>query len=216
MNKELEPLLGPTRFEGVLFTEITVEDVGRKVRVRNDPHSRTNHYIKQSKPYYPGRKLSTYLNFPGIKNITIMLWFCTFFGALAMLDECSPVLGWVPVCCFVVSAFGISLFAQHETVSWKTLRLVLKQPVFQDQKDANAFYRVTVNELTGVALQNYYNGYGCVQVQEGLIQFQAFNPEAVRSMFTARRFSRFMLFLYFLAGVYNFYFIMFYSLGLRF
>lgn len=205
---ERDPLLA----REVQHTRISVRDVGVTVRLRNTVYAYSNHFITQSRPYFR-RRLLTYIDCVLFLFLTRLMFLASFLGALALKGG---YFKGAPFYCFVVCAFFIGIFCQHEVVNRKSLPVVLSQPVIDGQLSLNALYEVTITELQGLALENYRAGIGFINVSEGKVKFQAFNREALGAMLCARRTSRCMLFLFFCSSCYNFYFMMVYSLGLKF
>ena len=209
---ERAPLLPAMEARGVKHTRVQVEDVGVTVRIRNSPYAYSNHFITQSRPYFR-RPLPTYIDCALFLCFTRLMFLASFLGALALKGG---YFKGAPFYCFLVCAFFIGIFCQHEVVNRKSLKTVLTQPVIDGQRSLNALYEVTITELQGMALQNYRAGIGFIHVSEGKVKFQAFNRKAVRGMMSARQTSRCMLFLFFCAACYNFYFMMVSSLGFKF
>lgn len=209
---ETAPLLPAIEARGVQHTRVQVEDVGVTVRIRNSPYAYSNHFITQSRPYFR-RPLPTYIDCVLFLRFTGLMFVASFLGALALNGG---YFKGAPFYCFLVCAVFIGIFCQHEVVNRKSLKTVLTQPVIDGQRSLNALYEVTITELQGMALQNYRAGIGFVHVSEGKVKFQAFNRRAVRAMMSAKQTSRCMLFLFFCAACYNFYFMMVHSLGFKF
>lgn len=71
--------------ERLKWRKIEVEDVGKITFVRDTPHAKTNHFIEQSRPYFPNAKLPTYFDSQCCNFLTFAKLFCfaSFFGALA-------------------------------------------------------------------------------------------------------------------------------------
>ena len=65
---------GRTEIERVRSKHIEIKDVGTTVKIRDEIHARTNHYIKQSKPYFPKDKLLTYIDCPYF--LRVARWLC--------------------------------------------------------------------------------------------------------------------------------------------
>ena len=177
--------------ERLKYRKVEVEDVGLSVTVRDAVHAKTNHYIEQSRPYFPNEKLPTYIDCSNLLNFARGLCLLSLFGALAAGN--GSVL--IPVFFFLVCLAFIVIYCQHERVNQKSLPVVLKQPVFASQESNNAFYEVTVTDLDGIVLQNYQAGIGFVGLSRGKIRFQAFNTKAREYMTRAKCHSRVMLFL---------------------
>ena len=190
--------------ERVQCTQIKVENVGTDVKVVEEVHAKSNHYIKASKPYFPNEKLLTYIYWPKFLRMARSLWVASVFGFL-------PVLGlskYIAVFFSIVCLLFIFIFCQHEWVNQKSLPVVFRQPVFDSQRRCNDFYEVTVTELDGVALQNYQAGVGFIQMSQGKIQFQAFNKAGMKHMSNARCYSRLMLVLFASTFAYNCFFML--------
>lgn len=191
----------------VKHTEIEVEEVGGSVTIRDEAHAKANHYIKESRPYFPHEKLPIYID-------------CPYFLKFARAFCLASVLGiWrvsggsviMQVVLFIGCLAFLTVYGQHELVNQRSLPTVLKQPVLAGQKSTNAFYEVTVTDLEGIALQNYQAGIGFVSVSQGKIKFQAFNKRAKKYMRRAIWNSRLMMVLFSVGAVYNCYFLVIYS-----
>ena len=194
---------GRTKLERVHTKRVEIKDVGIKAEVRNEIHAYTNHYIKQSKRYFPNEKLRIYINCPHFLKIAPIPGGFSIFGGIVVLGAPKAV----PVFFFVACLTLFMIFCQHEWVNQKTLPFVHKQPFLNLQKNLNQFYEVTITELDGIALQNYQAGIGFVELTQGKIQFQAFNKTAKKHMSDAKCQSRVLLLAYLVASVYNGYFV---------
>lgn len=209
---ERDPLILQTNVREVQHTEVAIRGIGTSVLLRKDVYAHSNHIVIQSRPYFRGN-LPTYFYCPFFLRLAWLLFFASLLGALAL--EGGYYKG-SPFYCFVVCAFFIAVFSQHEIVNRRSIPVVLMQPVFDGQIPLNALYEVTVTQLQGLALENYRAGIGFANVSGGKVKFQALSREAVRSLHRSRRTSRFMLFMFFCSACYNFYFMMVHSLGLQF
>ena len=200
------PATGRTEIERVSHKQVEVKDIGVTTEVRDEIHARTNHYIKQSIPYFPNDKLHTYIDCPYFLKIARVLCVASLFGALVTSGGSKII----PVFFLVACLLFFLVYCQHEWVNVKTLPVVHKQLVLESQQDLNNFYEVTVTELNGVALQNYRAGVGFIQLAQGMIKFQAFNRKAMKEMSAAKCQSRLMIFLFMMASAYNCYFVVSY------
>ena len=214
MSERDRLLPGPTTLSGANYTQVSVKDVGRTITIGSAPHMQANHFINQTRKYFPRSKLETYFFacFSLFGAVMRLLFLVSCLGALSLLGGDYKL---VPACLFVLCSTGIAVFAQHEVVNRKTLPVVFLQPTIDGQRSLNAFYRVTVTELSGLTLENYRAGVGFVQLAGGSVEFQAFNRQAIENIKRARRFSRIMLALFVCAAVYNLYFLMAVSFGIR-
>ena len=194
---------GRTEIERVRAEHIEIKNVGTTAKIRDEVHAHTNHYIKQSKPYFPNDKLLTYIDCPYFLRVARWLCFASLFGALVAAGASK----FIPVSFLVACLLFFLFYCQHEWVNQKTLPVVHKQPFIPDQKLLNTFYEVTITELDGIALQNYQAGIGFVELSQGKIKFQAFNNTAKKDMSDAKCQSRLMLLLFLAASVYNCYFV---------
>lgn len=212
---ERDPLLGRAlNVRETNQTRVTVKDVGLPTVISTAPHSQTNHFIKQTRKYFPRQKLRTYVcSFPGFRFAAVLLLLASCLGALSL--KAGYFIA-APAYCFLLCAIGLGIFFQHEVINRKSLPVLLLQPVFDGQRSLNAFYRVTVSQLNGITLENYRAGIGYLELSEGSIEFQAFNRRAVQSVRVARRFSRVLLFLFVCSAAYNLYFLMAVSFGIKY
>lgn len=193
---------GKTELERLHTKRVETKDVGKTVKVRNELHEYTNHYIKTSKPYFPNEKLRVYIYCPHFLKIAPIPGGFSIFGGIVVLGAPKAA----PVCFFVVCLLLFMIFCQHEWVNQKTLPIVHKQPFFNNQRGLNKFYEVTITELNGIALQNFQAGIGFVELSQGKIKFQAFNKTAKKHMSDAKCQSRVLLVAHLVASVYNGYF----------
>ena len=194
---------GRTELERVHTKQVEIKDVGITADVRNEIHAYTNHYIKESKPYFPKEKLRFYINCPHFLKIIPIPGGFSVFGGIVVYG--APKV--VPLFFLVVCLLLFMIFCQHEWVNQKTLPIVHKQPFLNHQKDLNNFYEVTITELDGIALRNYQAGIGFVELSWGKIQFQAFSKTAKKHMSDAKCQSRVLLLAYLVACIYNCYFV---------
>ena len=194
---------GRTEIERVRSKHIEIKDVGTTIEVRDEIHAYTNHYIKQSKPYFPKDKLLTYIDCPYFLRVARCLCFASLFGALVAAGASKAIPVFFLVACLLFFLF----YCQHEWVNQKTLPVVHKQCFRPRQKLLNKFYELTITELEGIALQNYQAGIGFVELSQGKIEYQEFNNTAKRHMSDAKSHSRLMLLLFLAASVYNCYFV---------
>ena len=197
---------GRTEVERLLCRKIEVKETGEHVTVRDTSHAKANHYIIQSRPYFPKEKLRTYIDCPNFLNFARGLCVASLFGALVVRGGSRAI----PIFFLVACLLFFIIYCQHERVNQNSLPLVLRQPVFDSQRSGNSFYEVTVTELDGVALRNYQAGVGFIELSQGKIKFQAFNRKAIRYMSDARCQSRLMLVLFLAAATYNCYFMVAY------
>jgi len=200
---------GRTEVERIRYTQVKIEDVTETVTVRDEMHAKANHYIKQSRPYFPNEKLPTYIDCRYFLRTARILCGASLFGALVTSGGSKGI----PVFFFTACLLFFLFYCQHQWVNQKSLPLVFKQPVFAHQQNYNSFYEVTVTELDGIALQNYQAGIGFIELSRGKIRFQAFSPKAMKFMSDAKCHSRLMLLLFAMASAYNGYFVMAYSIG---
>ena len=189
----------------VKHTEIAVEEVGRSVTIRDEAHAKANHYIKQSRQYFPHEKLAIYID-------------CPYFLKFARTFCLASVLGiWkvsggsviMQVVLFIGCLAFLTVYGQHELVNQRSLPTVLKQPIFAGQKSLNKHYEVTVTDLEGII--NYQAGVGFVSVSQGKIKFQAFKKTAKKYMRSAVWNSRLMMVLFSVGAVYNCFVLVIYS-----
>lgn len=194
---------GRTELERVYTKRVEIKDVGITAKVRNEVHAHTNHFIKQSIHYFPNETLRTYINCPHFFKVAPIPGGFSVFGGIVVYGAPKAV----PLFFLVVCLLLFMIFCQHEWVNLRTLPKVHKQPFSDRQESLNEFYELTITELDGIALQNYQAGIGFVEVTHGKIRFQVFNNIAKKHMSDAKWQSRVLLFAYFVASIYNCYFV---------
>lgn len=199
MSGERTTLLNSERLK---YRQIKVEEVGVHKEVRDEVHARANHYIEESRPYFPNAQLPKYIDCPYFLSVARLVCFASLICTLVVKISGS-VSKAIPIGFFGACLLFFFIYCQHERVNQMSLPLVLKQPVFDSQRRLNEFYQVTVTELDGIALQNYQAGVGFIQLTQGKIKIQAFNRKAIRQMSDAKCQSRLMLFLFLLSVIYN-------------
>lgn len=199
MSGERTSLLNSERLK---YRQIKVEEVGVHKEVRDEVHARANHYIEESRPYFPNAQLPKYIDCPYFLRVARLVCFASLICTLVVKISGS-VSKAIPIGFFGACLLFFFIYCQHERVNQMSLPLVLKQPVFDSQRRLNEFYQVTVTELDGIALQNYQAGVGFIQLTQGKIKIQAFNRKAIRQMSDAKCQSRLMLFLFLLSVIYN-------------
>lgn len=176
--------------------------VGVNTEVRDEVHAHTNHYIEQSRPYFPNAQLPKYIHCPYFLRIAQLVCFASLICTLVVKISGSASKA-IPIGFFGACLLFFFIYCQHERVNQMSLPLVLKQPVFDSQRRLNEFYQLTVTELDGIALQNYQAGFGFIPLTQGKIKIQAFNRKAIRQMSDAKCQSRWMLVLFLLSVIYN-------------
>ena len=199
---------GITEVGRVRCTDVKLEKVrSESVRVRDEAHAKANHYIKQIRPFFPKKKLPTYIHFPYLLQLARVLFVASLSGALVA----AGVSIYIALFSFIVCVLFFYLYIQHEWVNYESIPVIFKQDKFEHQEAGNDFYEVTVTELDGVALLNYQAGVGVIHTKrsQGKVKFQAFNEKALKYVSNAKCQSRIMLVLFFMAGFYNFCFIMY-------
>ena len=213
MSERDRLISGPVTVSSANHTQVSVQDVGRSVDVGTAPHMQANHFIKQTRKYFPRSKLRTYLwaGFSQFRAVVSLIYIACSLGALSILGGDYKI---VPGCLLVLAVVWIAVFAQHEVVNRKTLPVVFRQPTINGQRSLNAFYRVTVTELSGLTLENYRAGIGYVQLSGGSVEFQAFNRQAIGNIKRARVFSRGMLYGFTVMALLNIFFLIADPLGL--
>ena len=157
-----------------------VRTFGRTVFLRKSIYAKTNHYIKQSRPYIPRRTLRTYL------YIRFMRWVFLLYCILCIPMPFLPAfIGWP----WAAATGGLGLiwfliFAQHMHVVYWTLPAVLSQPILPNasQPRENEFYEFKLEKVEGIYLNARESGIGMVQTSTGSITFQALNETAARTV----------------------------------
>ena len=156
---------------------------GRTVFLRKSIYVKTNHYIEQSRPYIPQRRLRTYF------YIRFMRWVFLIYCVLCIPMPFVPNFMW-PWSAVTggIGLIWLMIFAQHMHVVYWTIPQVLSQPILSDvvQPRENDFYVYTRERVEEVFLSAWDSGIGIVQSASGSasasIKFQALNETAARTV----------------------------------
>ena len=167
---------------------VTVRDTGHTVQVRDDVYTRTNFYIKVSRPYITSKKLRLFKHFRWFRTIILSLMFLQI-GSLAGVSGVLPT--YEPdfvnsLVCLVLSGVTllsliplVILFSQHLHVICRTIPWVLRQPIMKDGNFTNKHLEVAVTSLEGVMLSAHQRGVGQVSERTGKIELQVLGGLAV-------------------------------------
>ena len=155
---------------------LTVRRFGTTIFLKDNVYTKTNFYIKQSRPYIPRRTLRTYL------YIRFMRWaFLCYCGLCLPMPFLPDFIGWP----WAAATGGLGLiwfliFSQHMHVIYWTIPAVLSQPILPNnaQSRENDFYEFSLERVEGVYLSAKESGIGLIQRSAGSIQFQALNETA--------------------------------------
>ena len=178
-NNERQPLLGVA---DIRETEVKIEEYGRNVKVKKSAFSATNHFIRQSRPFFPTQNLHQYLYFSRMRWIVLFMFIANIF--------CFDSL-YMSLVMDVINIIFLFIFLQHQFVNCCTMRYVRKQPVIEYAPAWNTFYKLSVRELQGTILTAYHDnvGVGFVSLNQGEVKFQVFNGMADMYMRHARCYS---------------------------
>lgn len=189
MNEERRPLIASG---GLHTTSITLEEYGRAIRIKDSAFAATNHFIRQSRPFFPKRKFREYFYFKRMRWLIALLFLANFlcFDSLYMALAMDTV-----------NLLLLFIFLQHQVVNCCTMTYVRSQPVIDSQQAWNTFYKFSVCELQGAFLQIYESGLGYVALSEQEVQVQVFNKVADMYMKHAQCYSIwFLLLIIFMAS----------------
>ena len=153
-----------------------VRTFGKSVSLRKSIYTKTNFYIKQSRPYIPRRTLRTYLYIRCMR--WVFLAYCVLCIPMPFLPD---FIGWP----WAAATGGVGLvwfliFSQHMHVIYWTIPAVLSQPILSNdiQSRENEFYEFQLERVEGIYLNAKESGIGMLQRSTGSIKFQALNERA--------------------------------------
>ena len=175
-------------------TRVTIEQYGYNVSLKDSCYAKTNHFIIQSRPFFPRNKLRTYIYFRRMRWLVAFIFLVNFFSMLSFyLSLIMDGLNFI----FLI------IFLQHQYINCHTMRYVRMQPVISSETQLNNFYKLTVQQLNGVFLACYRagGGAGFMALETGEVKFQVFNHRAVWYIKQAKKMSIiFLMMLLFMAG----------------
>lgn len=181
--------------------QVQIRQTGRPFTLPRSSYLKTNHYIKQSRSYFPRHNLFCYFYLRCLEQLVCLFFLLSFFGVFG---------GYFTMGTSIACLLCLAVLAQHESVSQQVLPVILHQAVFPWQKDSNAFYTIEVSRTQTMAAGSLCReGMGFVRIQGRGMQFQAFNEFAVSEIKRSRRKSRAFFFLFLLLSTpYNLYFLL--------
>jgi len=161
-------------------TTYGLKEYGQAVKVKESVYAATNHYIRQSRPFFPKKWLCVYVYFQRMRWLLVLLFFINLFS----FDSLYLALGMD-----AINLIFILIFLQHQCVNCCTMSYVLKQPVDEKQIPRNTFLEISVRELYGVYAINHQRKIGAIACSEQKVRFQIFNKVAEMLMKHAKRYS---------------------------
>lgn len=158
--------------------KITIEATGHRVNLKGELYGDVNFYIRQSRRYFPQRKLRTFVYFYYSHIVYLVLFGISFF-------------------CWVFFAVGLALaglnflfllmYCQHLHVLLHTMRYVLKQPSVPNNSmtltNDHIVISVEVFRARFAATDNA--GIGLAVQGSGQIKLQVFKKSAMTKMKSA-------------------------------
>ena len=174
--EERQPILPEQAEVGVLTGEsVDIKEFGRTVTMDSYMYGKTNFFIKQSKPYVGKRTLTEYVYIKWLHWLYIPIFLATLF-VLFSEQYAFVMLG--------VNLVILAIYTQNMHVNVYTMRYVLKQPSFPDNrlKRANTFFEVTLEEFAAIYVVSHRAGLGQVFGAKGTIKFQVFRNSTVQIM----------------------------------
>lgn len=182
---ETDRLINPVSTGVVERTRVNVRETGVRVYVGNSIYTKTNHYIKESRPYIRNSKHRQYWK---CCNVNIILLFF-FWLAVSMATS---FLHWTAAAGnVVINTLWVYFFSQHMMVVCCTLPHVLRQPILPNSemrgRAANEFIEIQVEQVRGTYLAMRNAGIGVVQREGGVIKFHVLSEGAAWSIRTSRK-----------------------------
>lgn len=152
-----------------------VEEFGKTVSLKDNIYTRSNFYIRQSRPYVHGRKLTQYIHISGTQWVFLILFFISFASPTTF------------ILAFAMSGLGLVfflVFLQHMYVNVKTMPPVLRQPRVSNSwlQTDNAFFEITLEKYTALFAASKDAGIGVQVKGKGTVRLQIFTQAAVVRM----------------------------------
>ena len=170
---------------GVAFSEqdrIEIKQTGKVVWLKNNIHSKTNHYIKESYGYVPEdkeRKLTRYLYVPGLQWIFLVVFIMGLVSPSHFIF--AFIMGGISILFIVV-------FFQHMYVAFTSIPIILKLPHLpdNDMKLANDFFEVTREKYSAVFAASPDTAVGVAVKTKGTIKIHVLSTRARRQVTDSR------------------------------
>ena len=103
---------GQTKASYAKYTAAEVKQTGTPVSVGQTTHELSNHFIEQSRKYFPNVKLRTYIcGCSLMRRCAVICWVASFLGALSLVES----IGMTPALIFLLlDLIWVAIFIQHE------------------------------------------------------------------------------------------------------
>ena len=154
--------------------KFALDETGTPVFI-NGYYNRTNHYIKKSRGYVGGAKLTRYINFPAVIILSVV-------GMLISLAAPAHF-----ILAFVMAGIDFAwfcIFVQHMYVNVKTMPHMLRLPrVDNDMMEThNGFFEITLEKYREIFGVQAEAGIGISVAAKGTIQLHILTHRAVKYM----------------------------------
>ena len=169
----------------VEHTRIEIKTTGFSVRIGENPHARTNHFIRQSRPYLESHKLREYWNCCGINMIAL-------FNTWLFISIIGCLLYYIAAIVMVLAnILWLCVFLQHQVVVYGTIPHILKQPIVPNNalNFLNDFVEIELHQVKGAYAASQDAGIGIIQSSQGKIKFHVLSEEAASNIRATRRYS---------------------------
>ena len=167
-------------------TKIEAKTTGKPVSIGNSPHVRTNHYIRESRPYIRNRELNEYRS---LGDANIMVIFAIWLVVSVIITFLYWILPTVYINLFI-NIRWVSTFIQHMTVVYDTIPYILKQPIVPNNQLqlTNDFVEIDIHQVQG-AYAISQDGFGILQSSQGKIKFHVLSERAASTIRMSRTYS---------------------------
>ena len=165
----------------------------------NGYYNRTNHYIRHSREYVGGAKLTVYANFPALIALSVVAM---------LISLAAPAFF---ILAFIMAGIDFAwfcIFVQHMYVNVKTMPHMLRLPRVANNmmKTENGFFEITLEKCRKILGVQPEAGIGISVAAKGTIQLHILTYKAVNYMKIVMVYSTFALLATFALTIYCFVF----------
>ena len=173
---------------------IEVQQVGTTVII-NGIYNRTNHYIRQSRDFVGGAKLTCYVNFPALISLSVV----------AMLVSLASPVHYIMA---GIDVIWLGIFIQHMYVNVKTMPHMLKLPRMPNHmhRSNNGFFEINIEKYRAAFAEQEEAGIGIVLKAKGTVKLHILTYKAVGYIKSVMFYSTVALIAFFFLIFYSFIF----------
>ena len=158
--------------------EVSARLTGQTVFLAKNVYTKTNHYIKESRPYIKSQTLRRYIFFP-----TMRVFFAIYVIAHLPAPFVPASISWPwALLLFAAGIIWFVILCQHLHVIARTIPWILRQPVAEPNALGgleNNFLEIIIEQKEGMYVEAKNAGIGVFLKASGKVKFHMLTPGAV-------------------------------------